>query len=956
MSSEHSSSESGTPPPGRLRRWSPQHSVALPEKSTAPPTARPVTPGRTDNHRRRRWMILNEFIAYENQYFTALQLLTYKFHDELLKNENVLQRSKARAIFAFVPELCELHRHFDGWMDHVVRGWDERPMLGGLVGAMLEQPGLVQLYRAYVNNFQSARTVLMAELAGNELFQAFVDATLMQSVEKLNIEVFLLKPVLRMTRLIQHIREMLECTPNAHPDRKPLVRCFARGRQLADQLDNLRKWNEVLGLLQTTVSSWGTPGALLHCEDLIVEPQAEGEPSPDEQRLKRRRVYLLRDRVVSVKLREYSDSGQRLRKLFQENSAVSLKWMVPLEDVDIFVGGQTSYQPPTNVDRCNKMLHLRSDYNTIQKIRLLSTRLNHTVANLDPMHLDTVLHSIEVEIQQMNNEAQAGPRPSNPCWMQVLPKFGRPEVARLRDSSFCLRNTATTSEWRVMARLAQLALQPENTSGWWKQGVTQHFAITDPQFVGRRSVARDLLHAEISCACYYAPNIESPLYARLQLQSWLRNRNTLWVCSSRGAEPEQSCVTLFTHDLLDNTITERTSFLLEGEYVEDIVHVPEGTVCNADEDRREKSIDTVWIATRTRMLVYSAAYPFNDQLLANVELHGEPKHILHTPESVAVGLANGEMLVFQLVDGKWDLLQPLGLFVSCLPIDAIMAIGRDIYVASGTVITVFCGGSLIREPRHLQVQPLSDRFGKLPAIDIHLMEHSIHGIWIVRQRSHVVSHYHPGTFKHLQDLDVSDPVLRFVAAKQNAEDPEVLIAPMLHITTMLATRDMLLVGTNVGITLKLSLPAYANLPVVGGAWSVSYQGHLDSVNLLLALAASPIVEADTEPYGPFDISMYRHSRRISQDLENDPYASAIPMGPVAVAPGEQAKPGETRKNLSKTILFVTGGRGYRSYSGAGRTSSVAPVGSYNHCDTSTDGSNTSLGCTDSQIILWEMKK
>ncbi|KFB48977.1 hypothetical protein ZHAS_00016981 [Anopheles sinensis] len=977
MSSEKTPSEPGTPSlPGRLHRWPTQHLVPRPGRSTAPsPVPTPVVPsGRSDNHKRRRWMMLNDFVAYENHYFTALQLLTYKFHDELLKNESVLQRSKARTIFAFLPELCELHRHFDGWMDHVVRGWEERPLLGGLLGAMLEQPGLVQLYRAYVNNYQTAHTVLAAELLGNESFRSYVDSALVQSVENLTIEGFLLKPVLRITRLLQQIREMLECTPNGHCDRQPLQRCFVRAEQLVRQLEDLREYNIILGQLQMSAgNAWGTPGALLHCEDLIVEPQQEGEPTPGGQQLKRRRVYLLRDRVLSVKLRKYSSpptiSSQRLFKLFQDNSEASVKWTVPLEDVDIFVGGQTSLQPSTSVDRCNEMLHLRSDYIIMQKIRLLSSRLNHSVAYLTPTHLDALLHSIEVEIQvqpllhhlivsyfsyaythsrpmqQKNNEAQDGSRPPNPCWMQVLPKYGRPEVGRLRESAFCLRNMASTSKWRVMARLAQLALQPENASGWWKEGATQHFSIADPQFAGRFAVARDLINAEITGACYYAPNIKSPLYARLKLQAWLKHRNTLWICSSQSTEPKRSCVTLFTHDLLDNTVTERTSFFLEGEYVEGIAHVPEGTVCTVDEDRREKSIDTVWIVTQTRLVIYSAAYPFNDALLANVDVHGGPKHILHTPECVVVGLTNGEILVYQKLGDEWDLRQPLEVMLCGLPIGAMMAVGRDIYVATGTVITMFCGGSIVRALRQFPVKPLSDRFGKLPATDIHLMEYSIHGIWIVRQRSLVVSHFHPGTMKHLQDLDIGDPVLRFVAAKQSTEEPgQVLIAPMLHITALLATRDMLVVGTNVGITLKLSLPAYANLPVIGGPWSVSYQSHLDSVSLLLALATTPQPEADDAQYGPFDIEMYKHSRRTSQDLGNGPVVS-----------DEQDKTAEPRKNHARTVLFVSGGRGYRSCSGTGATNTVAPMGSFKHSDTSAGGSSSSLSCTDSQIILWEME-
>lgn len=89
--------------------------------------------------------------------------------------------------------------------------------------------------------------------------------------------------------------------------------------------------------------------------------------------------------------------------------------------------------------------------------------------------------------------------------------------------------------------------------------------------------------------------------------------------------------------------------------------------------------------------------------------------------------------------------------------------------------------------------------------------------------------YHLETFKHLQDIDVSPPVVQMLKTP----------AASVFITSLQVSRGLLWAGTNVGVVVTLPLPKLEGIPLVPrGSVSASYHGHQGAVTFLISLGPS----------------------------------------------------------------------------------------------------------------------
>ena len=107
-----------------------------------------------------------------------------------------------------------------------------------------------------------------------------------------------------------------------------------------------------------------------------------------------------------------------------------------------------------------------------------------------------------------------------------------------------------------------------------------------------------------------------------------------------------------------------------------------------------------------------------------------------------------------------------------------------------------------------------------------LLAHCGIGLWVSLIDSPIVKLYHTETFKHLQDINVASNVKRVL---QEPVDIPIVV------TSMLATRGLLWIGTSLGFVLTLSLPRLQGVPLVSGCLNVSLHRHLGPVSILLSL-------------------------------------------------------------------------------------------------------------------------
>ena len=126
---------------------------------------------------------------------------------------------------------------------------------------------------------------------------------------------------------------------------------------------------------------------------------------------------------------------------------------------------------------------------------------------------------------------------------------------------------------------------------------------------------------------------------------------------------------------------------------------------------------------------------------------------------------------------------------------------------------------------------MSEKTNDLKAGDathVHQMAQSGVGLWISLRNSSTICLYHTETFRHLQDINIASNVSRVLAARDVSQPQR-----SIHVTSLMASRGLLWVGTNVGIALTVPLPRLEGVPIISGRANISYHAHYGPVTFFL---------------------------------------------------------------------------------------------------------------------------
>ncbi|KFB48975.1 AGAP013265-PA-like protein [Anopheles sinensis] len=774
-------------------------------------------PEPANGHRAARWAVFNNFITYESNYMETLRFLTVDCYNELMRQEHILERSKTAEIFAYLPQIRKLHEHFREWVRKSADCWQEKEISGWFFGAMLEQPALLMTYTMFVANYKRAVAVLKRELARNRAFRNFIESQMIQANQRQHsFEAFFMRPIQRMIHFELQISDMMQQTPKDHPDMPLLEMCKRRVQYLVSQLDALEGHTGSLeGVLKGTFPGRfpSAPYAyrwprtrVLRCENLLqISTNREGAPVESILPL-----YLMTDRVLLTILNDSTRAGRFEGKL-------NFKWMLPLQEIDF----QTAFNHETaSREPYMEMLRLMLDFATMSEIEALVGGLHNSFDGLNPVRVAGILDSFGASIQKLNDDARKTEALFNSKELVLRTKKNGYYSGSGRKYRLQFEDASAKRRWFVHARLAQRALASTfHSSAWWV-GHDQLFATYEPVFLCKFSTYSRAQTSKITCGCYYEPNLSAPLYARLPLTDWLRNQNSVWICSYDG---ENTVVALYTHDVIGSILRRRTLLALPGVLVESIVHVPIGMV-EADDD---STVDSVWLGMQDQLIIYSATYPLMDEPLLTVPIRGCPQHMLYVQGRVYVGLDDGKLLVYRIgAEGVWNLYEPVVIHVSDSPISALLRIGNDVYVAAGFTVTVIDGRTDLVANVFYPEDPESQQNPRA----IVQMAHSVNGLWLVRCGSSTVSLYRNSPWKLQEGLDVGKHVTRVM--------PHVAMMYFrseISITALQIFDDSLWIGTNGGVTLTVVLPARRNVPLVADYVYPAKHGNMQNVSLLLPL-------------------------------------------------------------------------------------------------------------------------
>ena len=224
-------------------------------------------------------------------------------------------------------------------------------------------------------------------------------------------------------------------------------------------------------------------------------------------KVKNRRLLLLNDLVVCVSVAPKASDD------FGAGERLSLKWTYPVTDIEI---QDTSASPtlsrlltvglnkggslrsnasfegtqPQADNLCTEMSNLMHDYEVMSRISDLVGSLKGTYKDISIENTKRILQQIQVSIQQKDEEMAW----VDSCCLQLIVKSkgGKEEVF-----TFQTDNPQVKKEWLTELRLAQLALDINNSPAWDVPEQEQRPSTKMPLFVKSQPVYKSQHQTEV---------------------------------------------------------------------------------------------------------------------------------------------------------------------------------------------------------------------------------------------------------------------------------------------------------------------------------------------------------------------------------------------------------------------------------------------------------------------------
>ncbi|KAK0174347.1 hypothetical protein PV327_010130 [Microctonus hyperodae] len=818
------------------------------EKKQVLPTLPPSPPNLSAQQLKRRHIIA-AIVHSENSYVATLQRLVNEYKKPLEESlPPILSQTKITTLFHRLPEILQCHTLFGIALAESVRLWDKDEKLGDVFVASFSKAIVLDIYSGFINNFSMAMDLAKQESKRKTALADFFKVKQLSAHDRLSFFGLMVKPVQRFPQFILFLQDLLKHTPHGHHDRMSLQLALTQLESLAEMLNERKREAEqfqafkkmlrhVSGKLAHRPLSSSSSSRYLIREDNVT--QMEFNQSGMLTKSKRRRLLLLNDLVVCVSV------TPRFIEDFSSSERLTLKWTHPVSDIEILdtnisptlsrlliaslnKSGSLKSEKSCNMNEsgqagadnlCAEMNDLMQDYEVMSRINELVTHLKGNYEGMTTTMTKQILQSIQSLIQQKDENMIW----ADSCCLQLTTKQGQ-------TYTFQTDNPLVKKDWVTELRLAQLALDPNNSPSWEVPEQEQRPSTKMPLFVSSQAVYNSQYRSEVRCGCYYTTrNPRATL--RRNPQSYL------WICMSDGVS---SHITVFEQ----STSTASPAISLKKVSTFDLIETRVAAVEfveGVNEPINSQVTDQVWIGTDSRkIIVYEASEPEKQEEIGNYSVSGSILQIKYHCDNVFVALSNGSLLMFQRnVDGNWLMIEPLIISLGTDPVTCLMPINDTVYAACGKKVWVLCGisGEAIKtfSVQHKHIG------------NVNLMAHSGVGLWVALKNSSTVCLYHTETFKHLQDINIASNVLRVTKTSilDRLSSPDICGDKFQNnnlnsqisvtVTALMACKGLLWVGTNVGISLTIPLPRLEGVPIISGRVNISYHAHFGPITFLLAI-------------------------------------------------------------------------------------------------------------------------
>ncbi|XP_030575228.1 rho guanine nucleotide exchange factor 10 isoform X2 [Archocentrus centrarchus] len=801
-----------------------------------------------------RRCILGSILESEKNYLDALKRILEQYEKPLSQIEpRLLSDRKLKMTFYRVREILQCHFLFQIALASRVAEWDSLEMIGDVFVASFSKSMVLDAYSEYVNNFSTAMAVVRKTCASKPAFLEFLKHRQETSCDRMTLYGLMMKPIQRFPQFILLLQDMLKNTPVGHSDRLPLQMALTELETLAEKLNERKReadqrceirhiakaMNErYLNKLLSNGSRY-----LIRSDDMVETVYNErGEII----KTKERRLFLLNDVLMcatpNIRCQDGSGSGSGNVPYDQK---FLLKWSVPLSFVEVLEFGSSedmvdhsrfphSGEKVVISAKPNKLYmgpgqlyqdlqNLIHDLSLVNQISTMIGSLKGNYQNVNPTVAQDWVSGLQRLILKKEEEIRAADR----CRIQLqLPgkqdKTGKPTYF---SAVFNTLSPAIKQSWISNLQMAKLALEEDNMQGWF-------FAEDDGNQIKKQKhplllrqmpvVMSKLQEFKVECAVH---NPEPHINTESTADTPVVGHGCVWVASCTNQMGQIAIVAMQNSSPKVTECFNVESRILCMAYVpaeqveENGGNVPENS--HASSARPTETPSVCLGMEEGSIIVYKSSQRSKKVRLQHFFTPDKSTvtSLVYRKCCLYAGLVSGAVAVYaRSQDGLWSSDHPTLLKLGVLPVKAMLAVEEHLWASSGGQVFII---STHTHSVERQLEAHQDE----GMVVSHMVVAGV-GIWIAFSSGSTLRLFHTETLEHLQDINIATPVHSILPGNQRVS-----------VSSLLVCHGLLLVGTNLGVTVALSVPRLQGIPKVTGRGMVSLHAHNGPVKFLTAAAA-----------------------------------------------------------------------------------------------------------------------
>ncbi|KAG7510619.1 rho guanine nucleotide exchange factor 10 isoform X1 [Solea senegalensis] len=840
-----------------------------------------------------RRCILGSILESEKNYLDALKRILEQYEKPLSQLEpRLLSDRKLKMTFYRVREILQCHSLFQIALASRVAEWDGLEMIGDVFVASFSKSMVLDAYSEYVNNFSNAMAVVRKTCASKPAFLEFLKHRQETSSDRMTLYGLMMKPIQRFPQFILLLQDMLKNTPAGHADRLPLQMALTELETLAEKLNEKKReadqrceirhiakaMNErYLNKLLSNGSRY-----LIRSDDMVETVYNErGEMI----KTKERRLFLLNDVLMcatpNIRCQDGSGSVSGNAPLDQK---FLLKWSVPLSFVEALEFGSSEdmadnsrYSGTHSGEKVvinakpNKLYmgpgqlyqdlqNLIHDLSLVNQISSMISSLKGNYQNVNPTVAQDWVSGLQRLILKKEEEIRAADR----CRIQLqLPgKQDKSGKATYFSAVFNTLSPAIKQSWISNLQMAKLALEEDNLQGWFfaEDDGNQMKKQKHPLLLRQMPVVMSKLQEfKVECAVH---NPEPHVNTESTADTPIVGHGCVWVASCTNQMGQIAIVAMQNSSPKVTECFNVESRILCMTFVPPELPQENGEkVPENDNVPAAKASDTPSVCLGMEdgsVIVYKSSQRFKKVRLQHFFTPDKSTvtSLVYKKPCLYAGLVSGSVAVYsRSQDGLWNCDKPKVLKLGVLPVKTMLAVEDHLWASSGGQVFIVSSHTHSVE-RQLEVHQEEGM------VVSHMVVAGV-GIWIAFSSGSTLRLFHTETLEHLQDINIATPVHNILPGNQRVS-----------VSSLLVCHGLLLVGTNLGVTVALSVPRLQGIPKVTGRGMVSLHAHNGPVKFLTVAAA--VCNRSSGPASAATATSIQPAE--ADDGENAPSAPTPPQG------------------------------------------------------------------------------